>query len=34
MKRLNTALLSLLLLVCMLLSACGAMPQGNSHRAT
>lgn len=34
MKRLNTALLSLLLLVCMLLSACGAMPQGNSHSAT
>lgn len=34
MKRLNTALLSLLLLVCMLLSACGAMPQGNSNSAT
>lgn len=34
MKRLNTALLSLLLLVCMLLSACGAMPQGSSNSAT
>ena len=34
MKRLNTALLSLLLLVCMLLSACGAMPQGSGSSAT
>lgn len=34
MKRLNTALLSLLLLVCMLLSACGAMPQGSGNSDT
>lgn len=34
MKRLNTALLSLFLLLCMLLSACGAMPQGSGNSAT
>lgn len=34
MKRLNTALLSLFLLLCMLLSACGAMPQGSGGSAT
>ena len=34
MKRLNTALFSVLLLLCMLLSACGAMPQGSGSSAT
>ena len=34
MKRLNTALLSLLLLMSVLLSACGALPQSGGSSAT